>query len=342
MAKKSIITIAIISIIVVIIIITIPVTILLIGYSDYGRIDEIITYKYSTSTPSSNEKLNIYSDIGKVDIKYTHQPVNYFLKLEVNIKMSGSGLNEKSHLDFFNIVWQNTSSPINFTMELISDILLDSSKFFIRNISIAVTIRSDIVFDINTTVNEGTIKITVPSGVYMNNLSINLTKGIVFYDFYGCIIMGNITGVINLGNFELKSFNIRYMQNSNWNFTINNGNFDIYISQYIDLEANITGKVIMNGGILNLNYDDKSANIGAKFEIPYGNNRNVTEPNCMYHDLTECLDGFEYNDAIYNNASVGVHSFTSNDFLTNRVDCYYHLRFEIIESSFYLDLKSIN
>ncbi|MFX1554104.1 MAG: hypothetical protein ACFFBV_09270 [Promethearchaeota archaeon] len=342
MAKKSIITIAIINIIIVIIIATIPTTILLLGYSNYGRIDESITYEYTPSTPSPIEKLNIYSDIGNVDIKYTDQPVNYILKINVNIKMSGSGLNEKSYLDFFNTAWHNTSSPVNFTMKLISGSWFDSSKFFERNVSISVTIRSDIVLDIITTVYDGNIKLTVPSGVSINNLLINLTNGNVFYNFYSCIIRGNVTGIINLGNFELKTFDARYTQNSYWNFTIETGNFDIYISQYIDLEANITGKVIMNGGILNINYDDNSANIGAKFQIPYGNSRHVTEPNCMYHDLTECLDGFEYNDAMYNNASVGIHCFTSNDVLTNKVNYYYNLIFEIIDSSFYLDLKSIN
>jgi len=249
------------------IIISIPTFILLAEYSNYSRIDEFLTYIYSSTTHPLKRKLNLNADIGLININYITHPVDYLVKIDVNIEMAGPNLNGKSYLDFLNIYWENMTSPVNFTLEIKLDIIADFSNLHKANININVLLRADVIFDINSTVHEGAVELTSPMGININNILINVINGTIIYDFTSCNIGGNITGIVNNGDITLKAYNNQYSQNCKLTLVNEVGYITIDIYQFEEMGANITGTGITKVGYISLIYNDYSPNIGAQFTL---------------------------------------------------------------------------
>jgi len=246
MANKSIIAIFVVILVSISLIISIPVLTLSSGFSNYGKIDELLIFEYAPDNSSPIEKFNLNVDMGNVEITYINPPVDYFAKIEVFIEMNGVNLAGKSYSDFFDIDWLNDNSPANFSMEFKSDV--NESKVFslIKDITIVVNLRADIIFDIIATVKEGNVQVNVPYMVSVNNLVINTTKGDILYDLNHCILEGNITGIANDGDIELMAYAITI---NNVDVNTNEGSL-LYDFQYCTLEGNITG--IANDGDIEL------------------------------------------------------------------------------------------
>ncbi len=252
-------------------IITIPILTLSSGLSDYGTIDELLTFEYAPDNSSPIEKLNLNVDVGDVEIRYINPRVDYFAKIEVFIEMSSVNLAGKSYSDFFDIDWQNDNSPANFSMEYKSDINEPKVLSVIKNITIVVNLRMDIIFDIIATVKEGNVQVNVPYMVPVNNLVINTTKGDILYNFQSCTLEGNITGIANDGNIGLMAYNPVYTRNTIWTFKSNAGGISIDIShtnQNKIMNATIIGSLVGNEfGDIIVKYFDNTANIGARITL---------------------------------------------------------------------------
>ncbi len=246
-------------------IISIPSIVIFAEFVGFSKFNESLTYKYSSEPPPLENELNITTDLGIIDIKYIAEPVDYIIKIEVSIEMAGPNLKGKSYLDFFNIGWENVSAPLNFTLDLISDMMLDFSNLHIVKININVTLRADIIFEINASVKEGSIKLTVPMGISVNNLYSNVNIGNILYDFNNINVEGNITGIINNGNLTLQAYNNHYTHNSKLTLINNRGYSLINIYQDEEMGANITGTAITKSGLIQVIYKDYLANIGAQF-----------------------------------------------------------------------------
>ena len=77
--------------------IIIPIPIISISLSTYGSIDESFSCQYESSAPSSIETLNLNADVGNIEVIYTPPPVDYLVKVDVNIELSGSILAGRSY-----------------------------------------------------------------------------------------------------------------------------------------------------------------------------------------------------------------------------------------------------
>ncbi|MFX0105202.1 MAG: hypothetical protein ACFE75_06905 [Candidatus Hodarchaeota archaeon] len=245
-----------------------PIVFLSTTLAPYGIIHEGISFKCAPHNISSIEELNLNIDIGNIQINYVDPQVEDSVKLDINFDIIGSDVAGKSYLEYFSINWQNTSSSLNFTMELLSDNWFDPSKWVRKNIEIIISVRKDITLDILTTVNEGDFKIKVPWGVSIGKVFTNITNGDIFYDFYHCTIGSNITGITKNGDIKLNSLSLVYTQNINWNLNTEVGDIYLEIDQDNEMGANITGLATINTGNFNLNYKDDSTNIGALFAFP--------------------------------------------------------------------------
>jgi len=351
MVNKSILVVFLITFLGISLIVSIPIFTLSSQLSTYDVIDASDdSYKYTTRNSSEIQELNINSDVGDIRLNYFDARVKHAVIIEVNFMMVGSDLAGKTPLEYFSIDWQNSSSPLNFTLELNSESWLDYSNLLVKIVSIIVSIREDLVFDVNIKLKEGDIETVIPWGVSINNLLVNVTKGDIFYDFEFCTIQGNITGFVDEGNIDFRTWNAKYTHNSNWNFTIETGDLTLNISHnndLIDLGANITGKTTLNDGSALFIYEDNSANIGARFEVPFGNHTPRSFfPECIRNALQNCfLDGFRYNEPVLPEPEYPAEGniiFTSWDLFNKRVMSYYDLLFIIDEGDFYMILKSIN
>jgi hypothetical protein len=280
------------------IILSIPIFIFLAEFSHYSRIDKSLTYIYSSSTSPPNNELNINSDLGKVDIIYINQPVDYLIRVDVNIEMAGANLEGKSYLDFINIEWENISSPVNFSLTL----LVEISNLHKANIDINILLRADKIFDINTSLIEGNVQVTVPMGNTINNLRTNIINGDIYYDLAYCNIEGNITAIVNNGDITLKAYNNYYTRNSKWILINELGDILFDILQNEEMGANITSKGIIKIGIIQVIYKDYSPNIGAQFAL-----YNKTGP---YNEVECVWEGFNFISL----PSQAGYLFTSYDF----------------------------
>lgn len=268
MEKKKIIGITSIIIFGFSLIMTIPIAFLTIVFSPYGIIDESYSFIYQPSSPSSVEKLFITADVGNVEIRYIDPADDYYALIDVDFMMSGAKLAGKSYEDYFDIQCNKSSSPANFTIQIISDDWFNPSLWLTKDVNIVVKLRKDVIFDISATIKKGNLNITVPWGVSVNNIHANVIDGHTFYDFNQCVISGDISANITEGNFNLRSYNMEITQNCNWLLNCTGGSMNIEIYQYKEMGANITGTaMIMNGG-LDLFYKDTTSDIGAYFFFP--------------------------------------------------------------------------
>ncbi|MFW9937195.1 MAG: hypothetical protein ACFFD5_06065 [Candidatus Thorarchaeota archaeon] len=342
MAKKHITLIFVIIVVSFSFIFSVPVLIISSHLSIYGVINESFSLKYSLGTPDSIETLNLYVDVGNIEIKYIEPPFDYHVKTDLDIKMGGANVVQKSYLDYFIVLLENSSSSaVNFTFKIRPNLVRNEVLSLVNNITIIVSLRPDIAFDIITLVNDGNCKITVPFGVSIGNILTNISRGNLLYNFVYCTIGGNITGIVNKGNIELMAIDAKYNTTNNWNLTIETGNLDINVNQNRDLGGNITGLVEINNGMVFLFYNDNNPNIGAQFKVPYWNNWNANTlelPVCLSITAPCLLEGFDRQPSALHEPWEGIIEFTSYDFLT--VNNSYEITFEIFKGRFDMDLTS--
>jgi len=266
MRKKGIVVIIITILFGLSMIISIPIIILSYGFSSYTTIEHYEYHEYTPIDSFEIEDLNLNVDVGNIEITYNYAPVDYHVRIELNIEMSGKNLIGENYIDFFSVDWGNISTNPSFSMKLLSDTWFDTSIWYKKNVSIIITLNANILFDINCTVNkEGSVEVLVPFGIHINNVAINVSKGNILYDFPYCFIEGNITGYVNSGDIELKVNNAMYVRNSIWDLSNNKGTIVFDIIQYKEMGANITGIGETNNGQIQVIYKDYNPNVGALF-----------------------------------------------------------------------------
>lgn len=268
MANKSNITIFVVILMVMILIISIPVLTLSSVFSSYGTINKPLFFDFS----SPIEKLNVNIDMGDIEIKYVTTPVDYYVKIQVDIRMAGQSIAGKEYSDFFSVDWDDTSPSPTFTMLCKSVACSDLSRLLEQDVDIIITLNAIILFDINITVNEkGNVHQIVPFGVTTNNIDIYTNDGDILYDFRYSSLEGNITGIASDGNIGLKAYNPEYTRNITWTCNSIAGDIRInisHINQYKIMNATITGSLVGNYfGDIYVYYYDNTANIGAQVTL---------------------------------------------------------------------------
>ena len=269
MKKKAIIAIILTILVFFGLLFTIPISILTENFSDYGLINETRSFYYIPNNTNKTKELNLNIARSEVVVKYIHPPNAYAAKIDVYFEISGANALGKSYQDYFDIVWENSSSTLNFTLAYKSGIdQLEAISLF-SNISIIIKLRSDVTFNINADIEEGNFDLLIPFMVPINNVNVNLDFGNIDMNYLSCTIGGNITGKVRLGNINLVAHNIQFTRNSAWNLTIDRGDLLIDIThdkfQYKDIGANMTGVGEINIGELRVLYNDYNPDVGALF-----------------------------------------------------------------------------
>lgn len=273
------------------IIIMVPVTIFIIVPSTtWEKYEESFDYYYTPASPSSLESMDFNLDIGKIIIKYNQTPTPHVAKIDVDLDIEGPSGAGKTYEDYFEpISWVNTSSPITFTLESKPDAWVSPITWFPfhQNITLTVTLRTDVIYKIDATAITGGVEMTVPTGVTVGDLQLISTTGGVSIlanganfstgvngkiitggltmNFTNCIFGGNIVGDVTTGGIDFKIYNPEFTQTSQWTLTSTTGGIDIEIYQYKPVGANITGQVTVTTGGIDLLYEDNQASVGARF-----------------------------------------------------------------------------
>ncbi len=287
-------------------IIALPIAVLSVNFSSYDAISANASYEYVPDAPSEVETLILNIDFGNVVIDYIDPPIDYFIRIDVDIEMAGPGLVGKSYLDYFNITESDlSSSPIDFSMRFLPSIIESEVQPLIKNISVIVSLRKDIIFNISTRVDHGNVDIKVPFNVRIDNLYVNILDGDILFDLQNCIIEGNITGVGNQSNIELRTRDIQLTKNSFWYIKNSEGLIEFDIEQSGEMGANVTaiGELETSNVVSQIYYDDSSSNVGSMVTL---NNWNDWVPAQCY------AIGFD-NDSI-DSPPIVFYKLTSYDF----------------------------
>ncbi len=149
------------------------------GFVASGSIENSFNFTYEPSSPDPIEDLTFTVDIGSLLFKYNTSPTTSYAKIDVNIEIAGLYMEGKTYLNFFTPStewWDNGTATFNLLA--LQDVWYDPSHWFKSyNITIAVTLRTDVVYDLTSLTHVGSTEMQVPDGVVLNGTSLTSSTG---------------------------------------------------------------------------------------------------------------------------------------------------------------------
>lgn len=169
----------------------------------WGEYEYAESYYYKPGVPSPVERLNFNSDIGQINIKYNSTPTDFYTEVDLDIKIVGGFVAGKVFSDFFHpIEWINTTSPLSFELGTkFNPVFIFGLSY---RITIDVTLRTDVIYDINAFSSTGGIDMNVPDNIVVNNTSLGTSTGAIVLNsaknttFQGTLGMSTSTGAVSL------------------------------------------------------------------------------------------------------------------------------------------------
>ena len=183
------------------------------GFVASGSIENSFNFTYEPSSPDPIEDLTFNVDIGKILFTYNTSPTTSYAKIDVNIEIAGLYMEGKTYLNFFNPSaewWDNTTAT--FALMAIPDVWFDPSHWFKSyNVTVAVTLRTDVVYDIVALTAVGSIEILVPDGVILNGTSLTSSTGSIKVNTLGNNeFLGKVKLESSTGSVESFSVNTNF------------------------------------------------------------------------------------------------------------------------------------
>ncbi|MBY9004281.1 MAG: hypothetical protein KGD73_09945 [Candidatus Lokiarchaeota archaeon] len=177
------------------------------GVMTSGSINQHSSYTYDPSVPSPVESLKIQTDIGKINFQYNTSNLAHLATVDVDIKISGLFMEGKDYTAFFNPETEWWPLENEFYLKVLPDIWFDPSYWFKSyDITINVTLRTDITYDITAIVNVGSIEMTTANGVDLNILDMQtITGSINFVSKENTNFLGNFNLVTTTGSLTMVS-----------------------------------------------------------------------------------------------------------------------------------------
>ncbi|NVM45970.1 MAG: hypothetical protein HWN79_13720 [Candidatus Lokiarchaeota archaeon] len=157
------------------------------GFVAAGSIENSFNFKYEPSSPDPIEDLTFYADIGEIIFKYNTSPTTSYANIDVNIEIAGLFMEGKTYEDFFNPEtewWDNSTATFN--LRTLPDAWYDPSHWFKSySITVTVTLRTDVVYDLTALMSTGSIEMQVSDGVILNGTSLTSITGSVKLNILG-------------------------------------------------------------------------------------------------------------------------------------------------------------
>jgi len=157
------------------------------GIVTTGSIANSFNFTYEPISPDPIEDLTFNADIGSLLFKYNTSPTPFYAEIDVNIEVTGWYMEGKSYVDFFHpsSEWWD-SATATFNLLTLPDVWFDPSHWFKSyNITVAVTLRTDVVYDLTALTSVGSIEMLVSDGVILNGTSLTSSTGSIKLDTLG-------------------------------------------------------------------------------------------------------------------------------------------------------------
>ena len=157
------------------------------GFVTAGSIEYSFNFTYEPISPDPIEDLTFNVGIGKILFKYNTTPTTSYAKIDVDIEITGLYMEGKNYKNFFHPSsewWDNTTATFNLLT--LPDVWFDPSHWFKSyNITVAITLRTDVVYDVTALVSVGSIEMQVSDGVILNGMSLTSSTGSIKLDTLG-------------------------------------------------------------------------------------------------------------------------------------------------------------
>jgi len=157
------------------------------GVTTAGSFQNSFNITYVPISPDPIEDLTFNADIGSLLFKYNTSPTLLYAEIDVTIEVTGWYMEGKSYVDFFNPRtewWDNATATFNLLT--LPDVWYDPSHWFKSyNVNIAVTLRTDVVYDLTALTSVGSIEMLVSDGVILNRTSLTSSTGSIKLDTLG-------------------------------------------------------------------------------------------------------------------------------------------------------------
>jgi len=149
------------------------------GFATSGSIENSFNFSYEPSSPDPIEELTFNVDIGKIHFTYNTTPTTSYAKIDVDIEVAGLYMQGKTYKDFFHPStewWDNATGTFN--LQALPDAWFNPSHWFKSySITVAVTLRTDVVYDLTALTAVGSIEMLVSDGVILNGTSLTSSTG---------------------------------------------------------------------------------------------------------------------------------------------------------------------
>ena len=149
------------------------------GFVTAGGFANSFNFTYEPSSPDPIEELTFNVDVGELLFKYNTSPTTSYAQIDVNIEITGLFTEGKTYLDFFTPEtewWDNATTTFN--LQVLPDAWYDPSHWFkFYDITVAVTLRTDVVYDLTALMSTGSIEMQVSDGIILNGTSLASITG---------------------------------------------------------------------------------------------------------------------------------------------------------------------
>lgn len=183
------------------------------GFVTSGSIAKSASYNYDPSVPLPIESLKMQADIGKINFQYNKSNLAHYATIDVDIRISGLFMEAKDYTAFFVPDTEWWLSENEFYLKTPPDIWFDPSFWFKSyDVTINVTLRTDVVYNLTAIVTTGAIEMTTANGVVLNDLTLQSTTGSITYiskdntQYLGDVNLATITGSLTMSTLENSTF----------------------------------------------------------------------------------------------------------------------------------------
>ncbi|MFX0059067.1 MAG: hypothetical protein ACFE85_13675 [Candidatus Hodarchaeota archaeon] len=156
------------------------------GFATSGTVEESFSFYYE-GIPSTIEDLNLNADIGRIDIQYNTSATQYLVEVNVDLKITGLFVAGRKYTNYFTPYtewWENTTSPTSFDLKVVPGAWFDPSHWFSSYIiEVAITLRTDVVYDLEVITGTGVIELNSAENVTLNGVTMNSGTGDVNLNF---------------------------------------------------------------------------------------------------------------------------------------------------------------
>ncbi|MFX0074258.1 MAG: hypothetical protein ACFE96_02355 [Candidatus Hermodarchaeota archaeon] len=175
------------------------------GFSTRGSIEDSFTFTYEPVSPDPIQDLNVNVDIGEITFQYNTTPTSSYVQIDVFIQITGLFMQGKTYQNFFDPHsewWDNSTGT--FSLLTIPDIWFDPSHWFKSyNISVIITLRTDVIYDITALSSTGSIEMEVYQNTTLDRLLLTSSTGSVKLKTMGYnTFLRNVRLVTSTGSIE--------------------------------------------------------------------------------------------------------------------------------------------